>query len=88
MWSAVLRHIARKESPDRNLTLQHFRPYLLSTFPWHTPDEPHPEIRTADQWWVAMELVFQQAFGAVGFAPERAQATAQEVRHVYVDPNQ
>jgi putative hydrolase of the HAD superfamily len=89
MWSAALCQVARQESPDRDLTLRQFRPYLQSGFPWHTPDDPHPEIRTADEWWAAMEPVFERAFAAsIGIAPDRAAALAGRVRHVYLDPDQ
>jgi putative hydrolase of the HAD superfamily len=87
MWAAALRQVAHQESPGLDLTDQQLRTYLQLGFPWQTPEEPHLQIGTADDWWAAMESVFVRAFLAVGFAPDRAAAMAKRVRGVYVDPS-
>lgn len=86
MWSSALIELLHKEVPQIEASAEQFRPYLQSGFPWHTPDRPHPEIRTPQQWWDRLAPVFEAAFRSVGVDPSGARWLAQEVRSVYADP--
>jgi putative hydrolase of the HAD superfamily len=86
MWSAALLEVIQREAPGFDVSIEQIRPYLQSGFPWHAPDRPHLEIRSADQWWEALFPVLEQAFKGVGFEPARARSMAERVRHVYTAP--
>ena len=86
MFGGALREIIRRQAPTLDVPVEHFRPYLRSGFPWHTPDRPHPEIGSAEQWWDALDPVFERALAGVGLGAHQARALAKQVRHVYPDP--
>lgn len=86
MWVAALLDVIRQEEPEYDVPADQLRPYLQAGFPWHTPDQPHLDIKFAEQWWEALDHIFEQAFQGVGFDPPRAQLMAKQVRHVYTNP--
>ena len=86
MWSAALLEILLREKPELHVTLEQIRPFLQSGFPWHHPDQPHTEIKTAEQWWNALDKVFEQAFLGVGVSPREVEYLSKQVRSVYVLP--
>jgi putative hydrolase of the HAD superfamily len=61
------------------------RPFMRRGFPWHTPDSPNPPNRPADDWWLALRPVFEEAFVACRIPPEQAAELAPRVRTVYLD---
>ena len=87
-FSAALCEAAQKEMPGLTVTIGQIRPYLQSGFPWHTPNEPHLEIKTADQWWEQLYPVFQRALLSTGLDSAQARSIAREVRPIYVNPEQ
>jgi putative hydrolase of the HAD superfamily len=86
MWSAALLEILHQEDPACQVSIDQLRPYLQTGFPWHHPHSPHPEIQSADQWWNALDGIFEKAFLGVGIDPVQAKALAKKVRLVYPDP--
>lgn len=86
MWAAALLEIVSNEVPGSGIKVEQFQPHLRSGFPWHAPHRPHLEIESAEQWWAALDPLFEQAFAAVGIDPVQAQALARQVRQVYPDP--
>ncbi len=86
MWSSALQEILASEAPRLHVTARQLRPYLQSGFPWHRPEEPHPEILTAGQWWDALDPIFRRAFEGVGLQAAQAREMAGRVRRVYPDP--
>jgi putative hydrolase of the HAD superfamily len=86
MFGGALREVVHREAPALDVPIERFRPYLQSGFPWHTPDRPHPEIASAEQWWDALDPVFERALKGVGLGARQAHALAKQVRHVYPDP--
>ncbi|MFW6135768.1 MAG: HAD family hydrolase [Chloroflexota bacterium] len=86
MWSSALIELLHKEVPQIEASAEQFRPYLQSGFPWHSPDRPHPEIRTPEQWWDRLTPAFEAVFRSVGVDPSGARRLAHEVRSVYADP--
>lgn len=86
MWSAALLEILRQANFERSVSLEQIGPYLQTGFPWHAPDQPHPEIKSPEGWWNALDGLFEQAFLAVGVRPDEARLFAKQVRCVYPDP--
>lgn len=85
-WAATLAEIACEEKPAHNITAEQFLSYLQAGFPWHTPDRPHPEIRSAEQWWNALNPVFERAFREAGFDPSCIPRMVKKVRHLFPAP--
>ena len=86
MWTASLFNILCRHAPDCGVTQDQLNPYMLSGMPWHTPERPHPEIRSPDQWWSTYEPNFDRAFKGVGVDTSLARLMAKEMRRVYPDP--
>jgi putative hydrolase of the HAD superfamily len=86
MFGGALREVIHREAPALDVAVDQFRPYLRSGFPWHTPDRPHPEIVTSEQWWDALDPVFERALRGVGCDAGQACTLAKRVRRVYPDP--
>ncbi len=86
MWAAALLQTIRQEDPLTPVTMEQLRPFLQSGFPWQNPELPHPEIRTAEQWWQRVEPVFECAMLGNGFDSKQAERLAKRVRPVYTQP--
>lgn len=86
MWSASLLELLQEEMPQIRATADHLRPYLRCGFPWHRPDQPHPEIRTPEQWWDSLLPLFEAAFRGIGVDRKSARSLARQVRYRYTDP--
>jgi putative hydrolase of the HAD superfamily len=86
MWGAALLEVIQQESPGLGVSMDQVRPHLQSGFPWHASDRPHPDIRSADQWWESLFPVLERALEGVGFEPARARSMAERVRPVYTAP--
>jgi len=85
MFSGSICQVIRQAAPGTSVTEEQVRPYLQTGFPWHTPERPHPEIRSADQWWERLYPVFERALLGLGFDPPQAASMARQVRPVYTD---
>ncbi len=83
LWSAALLEILVQENPACPVTLEQLHPFLQTGFPWHHPHCPHPEIQTAEQWWDALDGIFEKAFLGVGVETAQAKELAKKVRLVY-----
>ncbi len=86
MWVGVLLDVIRQEAPERKITAERIRPYLQKGFPWHTPYEPHRDIKTPAEWWQRYTIIFEKAFKGLGFDNLQARMMARQVRYVYTDP--
>lgn len=86
LWTPALMEIIHTADPGRRVEPAQIRPYLNAGLPWQTPDKPHTEIRTAEQWWQALWPVFRAAFESAGFTPTQAQVMAGQVRFVFSNP--
>lgn len=83
-WSGALLNVLRKHDPTTKATVEQIRPYLLSGFPWHAPENPHTDQSTAD-WWDELQPLFARALRAAG-AGDASYRLAGEVRVEYCDP--
>ena len=86
MWSMALLEILRQEKPELHVTMEQIRPFLQSGFPWHNPSQPHTEIRSPEQWWNALDELFEQAFLGIGINTDDIGFLAKQVRRVYPAP--
>jgi putative hydrolase of the HAD superfamily len=84
-FSESILQVIRESDPRAGITVEQIRPYLHTGFPWHTPEQPHLDICTADQWWERLYPVFQRAFEAAGFDATRAAECSRKVRAVYTE---
>jgi len=83
MWTGTLIEILRAEEPHLQPTRDELRPYL--TYPWHSPNVPHPEIIDAEAWWAQLLPFFECAFLSLDLSAERATQLASLVRAQYCD---
>ena len=86
MFGASLIEAIEQEAPGWDGDREALRPYLQSGFPWHTPERPHPHIRTASDWWEMLCPVFGRALQGVGIDRGRARTMVRQARAIYVDP--
>lgn len=85
-WAVVLIETLDRCLPGHPFVAEQLAPYLRTGFPWHSPEQPHEHITTADQWWAALMPTLQAAFGALGLPADQARWLAGEVRPIYADP--
>jgi putative hydrolase of the HAD superfamily len=85
-FSESIVHVIREIDPETTITAEQIRPYLRTGFPWHTPEQPHLDISSAEQWWERLYPIFQRAVEGAGFTADRAAACARKVRAVYTEP--
>ena len=82
-WTGALFDILRQEMPLCEVTAEPLRLHRQTGVPWHTPDQPHTTITSADQWWDALDPIFERAFSGVGITVPRARQMAKQVRQRY-----
>jgi putative hydrolase of the HAD superfamily len=75
-----------EHEPEHGIDVTRLRPFLVSGFPWHTPDVPHPLLSTTKSWWDHVEPLLVRGFEGVGFTSSRARTLGQLARDRYVDP--
>lgn len=85
-WTGAVLDVLEREAPTLRVTTEDIRPYLRAGFPWHTPEEPHTDIRNADQWWATLEPVFGAAIAGVGVPAAGAARMSGLVRQAYLAP--
>jgi len=85
-WAMSFLELLDREMPDHPFTRDQIAPHLRSGFPWHSPEQPHTHIAGADQWWEALEPLFERVFLALGIESGPARVLAPQVRPVYCNP--
>ena len=84
-WEGALLEVLQRYAPDTAIQREHIWPHLQTDFPWLAPAIPHPEVRTAEEWWDRLDAVFTRAFTAAGVELGEAALLAKHVRRVYLD---
>jgi putative hydrolase of the HAD superfamily len=84
-WEGALLEVLRRYAPEVAVNRPQLWSRLQTGFPWLTPETPHTEIRTAEEWWDRLDAVFAGAFIGAGVVDDAAHALAKHVRHVYPD---
>ena len=72
--------------PGHRVTRDHLRPYLRDGFPWHRPEQPHPELCDPEKWWAEIEPLLARALEAAGIAAGRSAELAKAARRAFIDP--
>ncbi len=83
MWSGTLFKLVRAALPELGVRLEDFRASLR--YFWDTPEQPHPELATADAWWAAFNPSLLATLAQVGVPAERASELAHAFRYAYID---
>ncbi len=87
-FSESIARVIREIDPETSITVEQIRPYLRAGFPWHSPEQPHLDISTADQWWERLYPIFQRAFEAAGFDSGIIIMNPQEGARCYTAPGE
>lgn len=85
MWTATLLEIMQEHFPELGVTYDKLKVYLRSCYPWHFPEQPHPELSDADEWWRAFQPVVVRAMIGVGAPSDRAEELSAEFRPRYTE---
>lgn len=85
-WTASVWEVIHREVPEVEVAPEDIAPYMRSGFPWHSPEEAHAHLDSADAWWAALAPVFERAYIGVGLDMKLARTLSQRVRAVYLDP--
>ncbi len=83
-WSKACVDVLTHTGVAPTVEIDDVRPHLQTGFPWQTPDNPHPEISTAAEWWEQLYPVFVSAFEALGVSRQQAEAVVPQVRQTYL----
>lgn len=83
MFSGSMEAVLRRESPGYCQTASDFAPHLQTGFPWFSAHVPHTHIKSAEQWWDGMTLLFEGAFVSTGVDAPTARRLAPLVRGEY-----
>jgi putative hydrolase of the HAD superfamily len=83
-WSGALAEVLQRFA-GLDADVETLRPFMQKGFPWHDPNQANPPMRTADNWWSAMQPVFEGTFVGCGLPQDQARALADKVRSVYTD---
>jgi putative hydrolase of the HAD superfamily len=86
-FSESIFQVIREINPQTTITIEQIRPLLRGGFPWHNPEKPHLDIRTADQWWERLNPVFQRVFEAAGLDGAFNAEYSKKVRAIYIEPS-
>ncbi|GAA4172667.1 HAD-IA family hydrolase [Gryllotalpicola koreensis] len=86
-FGRILLDAIRKEQPDTVVTASDLWAGLEDGFPWHHPDQAHPELNgDPDGWWQRLEQVLLMSCVYAGVDAELAQAAVAQVRPRFSDP--
>jgi putative hydrolase of the HAD superfamily len=85
-WTGALLQVLQLEGIK--VRREQLRPHLAQGFPWQQAHIPHPDIRSADQWWKQINAVVAEALrSGAGLEPQAAKSLAQAVQRIYLEPN-
>lgn len=83
-WAPCLVEALDELHAGHSVSADDLRPFTRNRYPWHCPDVVHTHLRTAEDWWAALELVFVEAFRGVGYGSSAA-ALATRAAQLYAD---
>lgn len=85
LWRRVALEILRERGLAGCIALDTLTPYMSHGYPWHFPDEPHPEFCDGLGFWRWAEAHFARAFVQMGFDGALSQTMALEIRPRILD---
>jgi len=86
-WSGAMLDVLRSDDPHTSVVREDISLALQDGFPWHRPEQPHPELDDPQCWWERMIERLASAYRAVGADAERARTLASLAREHYIDPS-
>lgn len=86
MWRGCLLETLDEHAPGHTVDADALIPFLRDGFPWHRPEEAHPELCEPEAWWTSIGALLSRAYEGVGYEPSRASELAALARARYVDP--
>jgi len=85
VWSGALLQALDQHCPGHGFCRDDIHPRIVSGFPWHYPETPHPELNRPERWWAHLCGHLAWVFRDLGFDAERAESLARTTRIVYTD---
>ncbi|MCT9935090.1 HAD-IA family hydrolase [Planotetraspora sp. A-T 1434] len=85
LWSGCLLEIVRAENPDDPIRREDIAALMRTGFPWHTPEQGHPELCDPDAWWDKITGLLGGVLRRLGYPDESARMMAPQVRERYLD---
>ena len=86
-WRGAVLEAVRAAGVVCNASLENVGPFLQSGFPWHQPDVIREIRGDPDEWWAALEPVFERAIRSLTQADAGTAAlVARRVRDAYTSP--
>ncbi|GAA4193615.1 hypothetical protein GCM10022288_27680 [Gryllotalpicola kribbensis] len=86
-FGRILLDVVRAHDPQTPVTASDLWAGLEGGFPWHHPDEPHPELNgDPDAWWGRLEPVLLMSCVYAGVDAEIAEQAVAAVRPRFSDP--
>jgi putative hydrolase of the HAD superfamily len=85
-WRGAVRDALTEVLGQHEFSTEQIDAELMSGFPWHQPDIPHPELSDADDWWAHLANVLARAVRQLGVPPDPAAEAASRVRQQFIDP--
>jgi putative hydrolase of the HAD superfamily len=83
-WSGAMIEVLRRFA-GLDVDIETLRPFMQKGFPWHNHNQVNPPMCSADNWWAAVQPVFEEAFVGCGLPWHQARALAGKVRSIYAD---
>lgn len=84
-WSGACAEVLRETGTAPDVDVADVRPHLGEGFPWHSPEDPHTHLSTAEEWWAELYPVLEGALEANGAASPQVRELAERVRTTYVE---
>jgi putative hydrolase of the HAD superfamily len=85
-WRGAVRDALTEVLGEHEFSVEQIAAELMSGFPWHQPEIPHPQLSRADDWWAHLAAVLARAVGRLGIPPGPAAEAAGRVRYQFIDP--
>jgi putative hydrolase of the HAD superfamily len=86
MWRGAMVETLDEHLPGHGVRAEQLRPFLHNGFPWHRPEQAHPELADPEAWWAPVYALMAAAYEGVGIHPDQARALARHARTRFVDP--
>jgi putative hydrolase of the HAD superfamily len=86
LLSEVTVAILDEELPGHGVAIEDLSAQLRSGFPWHKPEQPHPEIADPGAWWGSIEKLLSDTLVVSGIEPAEAAPLAAAIHLRFLDP--
>lgn len=83
-WAETFQDILEMHAPNICRSQQEINDCLQEGFPWHTPDQEHLHITTADEWWSEYFGAFARGLNRLGLESNQSIKLAGLVRTSYI----